>query len=237
MDSVSRGAATLAGPAALGPPISGLRVVIVPGAAVRRYVEPVADALTGRGFPTRLLDAPGQPGAPADLSTYGARLGRCLADGEPVDLLVGLSVGTQAAAVAAAAAGPGRVGHLMLVGPTVDPERRTVGRFLAGWARAGTREDSSLLPRQAPDWREAGVRNLVGVVRSALSVRLEKVLADVPCPITVVHAERDVVTSHGYAAGLATVFGRQLVVIPGATHSWPYADGRGFADLVAAILR
>jgi pimeloyl-ACP methyl ester carboxylesterase len=211
--------------------------VIVPGAAVRRYVEPVVDALTDRGVPTRLLDAPGQPGAPADLSAYGARLGRCLSDGEPVDLLVGLSVGTQAAAVAAASAGPAPVGHVLLVGPTVDPERRTVARFVAGWARAGTREDSSLFPRQVPDWREAGVRRLAGVVRSALSVRLEKVLADVACPVTVVHAERDVVTSHGYAAGLATVFGQQLVIIPGATHSWPYADGPGFADLVAAVLR
>jgi pimeloyl-ACP methyl ester carboxylesterase len=200
-------------------------------------VEPVAETLSGRGDATRLLDAPGQPGAPADLREYGARLGADLADGDPVDLLVGLSVGTQAAAVAAVAAGPGRVGHLLLVGPTVDPERRTLGRFLAAWARAGTREDSSLLPRQAPDWRQAGIRQLIGVVRSALSVRLEQVLADVPCPITVVHAERDVVTSHGYAAGLATVFGQQLVVIPGATHSWPYADGPGFADLVGAVLR
>ena len=55
--------------------------------------------------------------------------------------------------------------------------------------------------------------------------------------LTVVHAERDVVTSHGYAAGLATVFGQQLVVIPGAAHSWPYADGPGFADLVEGLLR
>jgi pimeloyl-ACP methyl ester carboxylesterase len=200
-------------------------------------VEPVTDTLTARGVPTRLLDAPGQPGASADLSIYGARLGRCLSDGGPVDLLVGLSVGTQAAAVAAAAAQRGLVGHLLLVGPTVDPERRTVARFVAVWARAGTREDTSLFPRQVPDWRAAGVRQLAGVVRSALSVRLEKVLADVPCPITVVHAERDIVTSHDYAAGLATVFGQQLVVIPGATHSWPYADGAGFADLVAAVLR
>ena len=217
--------------------MSDTTVVVVPGAGVRRYVEPVADTLTGRGFATQLLEAPGQPGAPADLSAYGARLGRCLSDGERVDLLVGLSVGTQAAAVAAAAAGPGRVVHLLLVGPTVDPERRTVARFVAGWARAGMREDSSLFPRQVPDWREAGLRQLAGVVRSALSLRLETVLADVPCPITVVHAERDVVTSHGYAARLATVFGRQLVVVPGATHSWPYADGPGFADVVAAVLR
>ncbi|HVD22585.1 MAG TPA: alpha/beta hydrolase [Lapillicoccus sp.] len=216
--------------------MKGPHVVIVPGAAVREYVEPVADTLIARGVPTRLLDAPGQPGAAADLRTYGAGLGRCLSDGEPVDLLVGLSVGTQAVAVAAAAE-PGRVGHLVLVGPTVDPDRRTVGRFVAAWARAGLREDSTLLPRQAPDWRKAGVRQLAGVVRSALSVRLEKVLADVSCPITVVHAERDVVTSHGYAAGLATVFGQQLVVIPGATHSWPYADGPGFADLVEGLLR
>jgi pimeloyl-ACP methyl ester carboxylesterase len=88
-----------------------------------------------------------------------------------------------------------------------------------------------------PDWREAGVRRLAGVVRSALRLRVEWVLAEVACPITVVHAERDVVTSHGYAAGLATMFGQRLVVMPRATHSWPYGDGPGFVELVRAVLR
>jgi pimeloyl-ACP methyl ester carboxylesterase len=215
--------------------MSDPQLVIVPGAGVRRYVEPIADAMASLGLKTRLLSAPGQPGSPADLRQYGTRLGVHLCEEDPVDLLVGLSVGTQAAAVAAAVAGPARVRHLVLVGPTVDSERRSAARFLRAWASAGPSEDPTLFWRQLPDWREAGARRLLTVVRSALGLPLELVLPDVECRITVVHAEGDRVTSHGYAASLASRFGG-LVVVPGATHSWPYGDGSRFADVVTAVL-
>jgi pimeloyl-ACP methyl ester carboxylesterase len=90
---------------------------------------------------------------------------------------------------------------------------------------------------QLPDWRRAGARRLRDVMRSALQVRIEKVLPDVDAPVIVVHGERDSITSHSYAAMLAAPPGRRLVVVPGATHSWPYADEERFADLVEATLR
>lgn len=210
--------------------------MIIPGAAVRGYVQPVADTLTLRGIPTRLLPGPGQPGAPADLRLYGEQLGQDLLTATGVDLLVGLSVGTQAAAVAAAAAGASGASQLLLVAPTVDPAQRTVARFLARWAVAGRREDSALLPQQFPEWRAAGLRSLVAVVRSAVKVRLEDVLRAVPSRVTIVHAQDDAITGHSYAAGLATRFHGRLVVIPGAVHSWPYGHGSGFADLVQELL-
>ncbi|WP_158228409.1 alpha/beta fold hydrolase [Pseudonocardia sp. MH-G8] len=211
--------------------------MIVPGAAVRRYARPAAESLTGRGIDARLLPAPGEPGIPADLRGYGAQLARQISTAAPVDLLIGLSVGAQAAAVAAAAVPPAQLGRLMLVSPTVDPSARTTSRLLGRWLAGGRLERPRLLPEQAPDWRRAGPRRLARVARSALAVRIEDLLPEVSAGLTVVHGERDVITPHAYAARLATDHCGRLILVPRATHSWPYADADRFADTVEAVLR
>jgi pimeloyl-ACP methyl ester carboxylesterase len=211
------------------------RVLIVPGAAVRGYVTASAAALSNRAIEATLLAAPGEPGSSADLRHYGEDLARRISDARPVDLLVGLSVGAQAAAIAAAAAP--RVGRLMLVSPTVDPRARTAPRLLYRWLAGGRLEPSGLLSRQAGDWRRAGPRRLSVLVRSALRLHIEDVLPATRSRLTVVHSERDAITSHAYAAELAAHGRGELVLIPGATHSWPYADADRFADLVESLLR
>jgi pimeloyl-ACP methyl ester carboxylesterase len=219
------------------------RVLVVPGAAVRTYVEDAVEQLRGRGADVDLLDAPGSPGTSPDLATYGRRLGARLQDEppevEPVDLLVGLSVGAQAAAVAAATPGPGshsRIRRLVLVSPTVDPAARTVPRLLSRWLRGGRVEPAGLLREQAPEWRRAGAGSLRELVRSACRVEIERLLPAVNAPVDVVHAERDRITSHSYAAALAAEAGGRFVVVPGATHSWPHGDGTRFADLLSATV-
>jgi pimeloyl-ACP methyl ester carboxylesterase len=206
-------------------------VLVVPGLAVSRYLEPAVAALSRRGREVRLLSAPGAPGAECDLRRYGEALGETLRHrGDAV--LVGVSVGCQAAAVAAASAG---VGHLVLVSPTVDPRVRTGPALARAWLRGTAMESPRLGLEQLPDWRRAGAHRLRQVLRSALQVRLEDVLPQVDAPVMVVHGERDSITSHSYAAMLAAAPGRQLVVVPGATHSWPYADEERFADLLGTI--
>lgn len=212
------------------------RVLVVPGLGVRRYAVPAAEEVRRRGVEVHLLPAPGSPGRPADLCRYGELLARELADARVADLLVGLSVGAQGAVVAALGAGAA-VRHLVLVSPTVDPQLRTAGRLLRRWAAAGRLESPRLLREQAPDWWQAGARRVTAVLRSALEVRIEDLVDDVSARLTVVHAERDAVTSHAYAARLAIDHGGTLVVVPGATHSWPYADERRFGDLVERLLR
>lgn len=208
--------------------------MVVPGAAVRSYVRPAVQRASAAGWSIELAAAPGSPDAPTDLGEYGRELAGCLAR-RPVDLLVGLSVGAQAAAVAATAV---EVPRLALVGPTVDPACRSTPRLLARWLAGGRLESARLLPAQLPDWRRAGRRRLMRLVRSALAVELERVLPRVDTQLTVVHAERDVITSHSYAAQLATGYDAgQLLVLPGATHSWPYGDPDGFVTLLDRLLR
>jgi hypothetical protein len=57
-----------------------------------------------------------------------------------------------------------------------------------------------MLREQWPDWRRAGPRRLGVVVRSAVRVRIETLLP-VPAELTVVHAERDLITGHSYRIG------------------------------------
>ena len=211
------------------------RVLIVPGAAVRSYVQPAVDALCDRGVEAHLLAAPGEPGVQADLRSYGTELACQISRADPVDLLIGLSVGAQAAAVTATTASS-MVRHVMLVSPTVDPQARTVPRLLGRWLVGGRLERPQLLLEQAPDWRRAGLRRLSQVIRSALTVRIEDLLESLSARLTVVHAENDAITSHCYAAELAADHGGELLIVPNATHSWPYADADRFSYTVQGLL-
>ena len=124
------------------------RVVIVPGLAIRTYAEPAVAAVAARGHRIDLAPAPAWRGSPADLEHYGTRLARRLEQVGPVDLLVGLSVGTQAAAAGAVDAGP-TVRRLLLVSPTVDPVNRSWGRLLSRWVRGDPRAADPPLRAQA----------------------------------------------------------------------------------------
>lgn len=215
-------------------------IVVVPGLAVTRYLEPAAAALSRHGHEVELLDAPGTPGSTCDLRRYGEALALRLGTG---DVVVAQSVGCQAAAVAAARA---PVRHLVLVSPTVDPRVRSWPGLLGAWLRATTAESTRLGMEQVPDWWRAGAGRLRAVMASALTVRLEEVLRTVDAPVTIVHAECDRITSHTYAAALAAdglvyerslTNPRRLVVVPEGTHSWPYGDEDRFAQLVGNVLR
>jgi pimeloyl-ACP methyl ester carboxylesterase len=206
-------------------------IIVVPGLAVRRYLEDAVAAVSRRGHEVRMPAAPGAPGTEPDLRRYGEELAGTLAR---ADVLLAVSVGCQAAAVAAAAV---PVRRLVLISPTVDPRVRSWPALAGAWLRGTGDEPPRLGLEQLPDWRRAGARRLAAVVRSALRERLEDTLPRVASPVTVVHGEHDSITSHAYAAALAAAPGRDLVVVPGATHSWPYGDGARFADLVDELAR
>jgi pimeloyl-ACP methyl ester carboxylesterase len=128
------------------------------------------------------------------------------------------------------------IGRLILISPTVDPSARSGPRLIGRWIAGGRVEPMSLLPQQLQDWRRAGPARIATVVRSSLRFAIEQVLADVSCPVSVVHAERDVITSHAHAAQLAAVADGDLVVVPGTIHSWPYDDPARFAALIARLI-
>ena len=210
------------------------RVVIVPGLAVRSYAEPAAQALRDLGHDVALPPAPAWRGTPADLGAYGRELGAQLDErGEGVDLLVGLCVGTQAAA-GAAAYGPVR--RLLLVSATVPPVRRSLPRLFATWARGDGHRDSPSFAHQVPDWTHAGIPRILAGFASATRVDLEEVLPRSSARLTVVHADHDNLGSLDFASALCAANHGRLVIMPDAPHSWPIADSPRFVDLVTELL-
>jgi pimeloyl-ACP methyl ester carboxylesterase len=210
-------------------------VLVVPGLAVQGYAAVAVGALRAAGFDAELLDPPSWRGVPADLELYGRQLGERLRDeGRPVAVLIGLSVGTQAAAVAAALAGD-RVAHLLLVSPTVEPAKRSRRRLLAAWLKGEDHPDSPPVTQQIRDWRHAGAPRILRGFTSAVRVRLEDVLPEVTAEISIVHAEADQLTSHSYAASLAERSGARLLLVPDAPHSWPIGDADRFVTLVSEL--
>jgi hypothetical protein len=96
------------------PPIP--RVLVVPGLAMHAYAKLPVRRLYDNGHDARLLEPPAWHGVDHDLERYGQQLAADIDhDGGPVDVLMGLSVGTQAAVVAASVTS--LVRHLVLVSP------------------------------------------------------------------------------------------------------------------------
>jgi pimeloyl-ACP methyl ester carboxylesterase len=209
-------------------------IMVVPGLAVRSYVQAEADALAGAGYRVDLLPAPAWRGQPADLRDYGQELAKRIdSDGRPVDLLIGLSAGTQAAAVAARSR---LVRRLLLVGPTMDPDHRTRLRTIRSWMSGENHPDSPDLSRQARDWLKAGLPRLYRGLTSTITVALEDVLPQVHADTTIVHSDSDVISPLDYALELAATNGARFLVMPDAPHSWPIGDPARFIELVDELL-
>lgn len=211
------------------------RVLIVPGLAVRGYAAPPAQALAALGHRVDLLPAPAWRGEPSDLAEYGKRLAEQIAaDDAEVDLLIGLSVGTQAAAVAAAHSAAIR--RLLLVGPTLAPrDRSRVGAYRR-WRRGEPHRDGPGVRIQAPDWVRAGLPKIYRGMVSALQVRLEDELAGVKARVTILHPDSDLISPLDFAVSLADRHRARLLILPDAPHSWPIGDHDRFCGLVTELL-
>jgi hypothetical protein len=199
------------------------RVVVVPGLAVRAYAELPVRHLRDNGHNATLLDPPAWPGVDHDLERYGQQLATDIdQNGDPIDVLIGLSVGTQAASVAASLTS--LVRHLVLVSPTVDPAYRSMIKQATVFFLRGDPHDKAAFFSQVPDWSRAGVQRIFRGFASAVALPIEHVLPSVSAEVTIIHTEYDLLTSHAYAASLAETHGARLVLMPGVSHSWPKAD-------------
>jgi len=206
------------------------RIVIVPGLAVRSYAEEAAEALVARGYAVTLLPAPTWRGVPKLLKSYGSQLaGRLDRKGETVELLVGLSVGTQAAAITAAQSETVR--RLLLISPMVDPHDRTPLRLLSAWLFRKQEGDAGF-SFQVRDWTRAGIPRILAGFLSALDVPLERVLPAFGGQLTVVQPEWNTLGSPEFAERLARENDGRYILLPHAAHSWPVGDPDRFVRLV-----
>ena len=210
------------------------RVIVVPGLAVHGYVAPPVQHLCDNGHHATLLRPPAWRGVDQDLELYGRHLAADIErDGAPIDVLMGLSAGTQAAAVAASLTS--LVSRLVLVSPTVDPAYRSMIKQFFVFVR-GDPHDKSAFYRHVPDWARAGIPRIFRGFASAIGLYLEDILPGVAAEITVIHTEYDPLTTHAYAAQLAEMASGRLVLIPGVSHSWPQQDSARFLEFINGLI-
>ena len=128
---------------------------------------------------------------------------------------------------------PGRVGPMVLVGPTVDPERRAARHQLLGGLRDAAREPRSLLGLAARDDAVVGLGALLATARSALADRIEHRLPLIAQPTVVVRGENDGFVGATWAERATALLPRgRLVVVPSEPHAVHYTR----PDLVARIV-
>jgi pimeloyl-ACP methyl ester carboxylesterase len=208
-------------------------VVLVQGMAVADYLLPGLGAL-GEWTRAHLVELPGLAGSgdpPYELDVPG--YGRCVADwlegqGLRGVVLGGHSSGTQVAA--RAAVGNGNVVGLVLASPTVDPAARGWFRLLVRWRLDGRREPPGLSESHKPEWRRAGLRRLLHIVRIHLADPLEDAVARLDVPLLVIRGRDDVIGTRRWARQLASsVEDGEHIEVPGA-HTFPWLDPHAWSD-------
>ena len=220
----------------------GEPVVLVHGFGVSgTYMLPLAGELEDR-FSVFVPDLPGygrseHPDAPLGVGALADALAGCLdALGLERPALVANSLGCQVVTELAAQR-PDRAGPLVLIGPTIDPDRRRARRQLLAGVSDLAREPLSLVAVAAHDDAVMGLRALLATARSALADRIEDRLPLIRQPVLVVRGERDPFVSAEWAERVARSLPEaRLAVVRGAPHAVHYARPDVVAGLVTAFL-
>ena len=152
-------------------------------------------------------------------------------------LVVANSMGCQTA-VELAVQRPELVEGLVLVGPTVDPAARSVGRQAARLAVDAWYEPPSLLGIIATDYLAFGPVQFVRELRYTLRHRIEELLPHVRCRAAVVRGSRDPLCPAGWAREAARLLPQgTLTTIAGAAHAAHFSHAAEVADAVRRLRR
>ena len=188
------------------------------------YMLPLAQALAP-SFTVFAPDLPGygrseRPPAPLGISDLaGALTGWLDAAGPECPAFVANSMGCQVVTELAVRR-PERAGPLVLIGPTVDPQRRAARHQLLGGLREVWRESPKLVALAAHDDAVFGVRALRATLRSAIADRIEERLPLIEQPTLIVRREQDVFVGQRWVEQITALLPQgRLVVVPGQPHA------------------
>lgn len=203
----------------------GPAVVCVHGAGVSsRQTLPLLEVFDG----TREAWAVDLPGFGASTATEEDVSAPWLADallswlhakGLTESCLLGVSLGTQVVAEAAARA-PEDVGSVVLVGPTVDPQARSLPVQAGRLIYNNFFEGFSVVFSSLADYRDAGSRRVVHSWLESRNHRIERVLPKVKAPTLVLRGGKDVVCPQPWAEEATRLLPHgRLVIVPGGPHA------------------
>ncbi|MDQ1623252.1 MAG: hypothetical protein QOH19_1670 [Actinomycetota bacterium] len=208
-----------------GPAPAAPAVVLVHGiGASHRYLRRL-HRLLAQTVDTYSVDLPGYDSTPtpehtlsvADYATY--ILGAMEQLGVLEFVIVGHSMGTQVA-VEAARQQPERISHAVLMGPVVDPKRRTVAQqalALAGDCLLFESPSSNFLVFS--DYLRCGPSWYLKTLRVMMDYPTEERITGVSAPVLVLRGAKDPVATAGWCRRLADRAPRgQLMEIEGSGH-------------------
>jgi pimeloyl-ACP methyl ester carboxylesterase len=206
------------------PELETTPIVLVHGLSSGRTLKPLIRALGSRR-PVFAPDLPGfgmsdQPIHPLDIWELADALRRWQLDNQlSPAIVVGVAFGCQVA-VDLAAAYPGAVDRLVLVGPMFDPKARMRGRLALRWARNGPRSSLRLAPTIVHDIIDAGLWRTGRTLRRAKDDPIEEKLVDIEAPTLVVRPQRDHLVPEAWTERVAELIpDSELVTLPKASHA------------------
>ena len=149
--------------------------------------------------------------------------------------VVGHSMGCQIA-VALAARHPDVVDRLVLIGPTMDRESRSVARALPRFAAGSIHERPSMSLLVAKDYTRMNVR-LLAELRAMFAHRIEESLPRVAAPLLIVRGEHDRIVPQRWVDELASLSPRsESHVVPGGGHAVHYSHPDAIEVMVRPFL-
>jgi 2-hydroxy-6-oxonona-2,4-dienedioate hydrolase len=130
-----------------------------------------------------------------------------------------------------------RVERLVLQGPTVDPQARSVWQQLGRLIINSPRERRSLGWITLLDYRSAGLRRAWATVQLALQDKIEEKLPHIQAPVLVVRGEKDPLVPQRWAEEVRRLLPHgKLCVIPGAAHTVNYSAPKEFVAAMRPFL-
>jgi pimeloyl-ACP methyl ester carboxylesterase len=152
-------------------------------------------------------------------------------------ILLGHSTGAQAVLKTAQLV-PELIRGLVLAGPTLDPDARTMPALLRRAIQTLPREVPAELPTVIPSYIASGGRAMLRLIRSAMADRPEDQVQQLTMPSVVITGQHDGFAPPAWAQHLAELASAPYVILPGAHNGcFPYAQAadtalRSFADLL-----
>jgi 2-hydroxy-6-oxonona-2,4-dienedioate hydrolase len=206
------------------------------------YLMPTAEMLAP-SLRTYVPDLPGyglsdKPRRRLDLAYLGDRLAEWM---ERLKLdsaqFIGNSFGCQIL-VDFAARHARFVRRLVLQGPTVDPDARSMMSQVLRLVKNSRIESPRLGRLMLRDYWRAGWRGIADATRMALGDRQESKLPYIEAPTLIVRGSRDVLVSQTWAERMVSLLPNgRLLVMPGVAHTIVYTAPTMFVEAIRPFLR
>jgi pimeloyl-ACP methyl ester carboxylesterase len=224
------------------PDRSGICFVLIHGIGVSsKYFEPLRDELS-RQFRVVCIDLPGfgrSARASHTLSIVGLAkvANQVIAQlGIERPVLVGHSMGCQVVTEQYVQQ-PDGVSGMVLIGPTVDSNRRGAVRHFVRLLQNGTREPARLDLMMTADYLRSGPRHYLKTLRYMLNDHIEYRLASCTVPSLVIRGTRDPIVKHDWAAGVtAALPDATLFEVTGAAHVAQFTHPKQVAKACKKLL-